>query len=247
MAVLIKEATRTPRWFCLNAAVRSSPVMIEGQRVLLADDDVAIRTALRRVLESDGFSVCGEAEDAGTAVALARGERPDVVLIEVRLPGNGLRAVAEIGTQQPGVAVVVLSVSSDHSDVFAAFRGGASGYLLKDTDLDRIPLVLRAVLGGETALPRSLVGGVVNELRRRAEGRVRLANDRAVRLTDREWEVLELLRGGLTTRQISAQLFISDVTVRTHIAATLKKLGVHDRSDAIIILEEIEAHEEPAV
>jgi two-component system nitrate/nitrite response regulator NarL len=219
---------------------------MNGRRVLLADDDAATRAALRRVLEAHDFSVCGEAGDAAEAIAVARTERPDLALIEIRIPGNGLHATAEIVTELPDITVVIVTVSSENADLLAALRLGASGYLLKDIGLERIPNALRAVLDGETALPRSLVGRVVDELRRRGDsGRLRLTDDRAVRLTDREWEVLDLVRNGLTTQAIADQLFISPVTVRTHISVVLKKLGVPDRAAAIRVLEDVEARDQP--
>lgn len=223
-----------------------APYSMKGQRVLLADDDREARAALRRALEREGFAVCGEASDAAQAVSIARAKRPHFALVEIRIPGNGLRATAEIVHELPDTAVVIVTASSDDADLFAALRLGASGYLHKDIELERIPHVLRAVLEGEVALPRSLVARVIDELRdRRGSGGLRLADDRAVQLTDREWEVLALLRDDLTTSEIADRLFIAQVTVRTHVSAVLKKLRVPDRAAAIRVLEEVEARDQP--
>jgi DNA-binding NarL/FixJ family response regulator len=219
---------------------------VDEPRVLLADQDAAARTALRRVLEVGGFVVCGEAADAETAARVASSERPDLAVVEVRLPGNGLRACADIVADVPTAKVVILTSSTDDADLLAALQLGAAGYLGKDIELERIPTVLRAVLEGETALPRALVGRVIAELRdRRAAGRLRLADDRVVRLTGREWEVLGLLREGRSTAEVAEQLLISEVTVRSHVATVVKKLRVRDRAAAIRVLDQIGARDEP--
>jgi DNA-binding NarL/FixJ family response regulator len=217
-------------------------------RVLLVDAPAPTRVLLRSSLEGAEFSVCAEATDAEAAVVLARDERPDVVLIEIRLPGNGLRAVAEIAGLLPDTFIVMLTDSHDHDDLVAAVRLGACGYLDKGMVFDRIPHVLRAVISGEFALPRSFVGQLIQELRdRRAPGRLRLTGDGAVRLTDREWEVLDLLRDGLQTVQIADRLFVSQVTVRGHVAAIVKKLRVPDRAAAIELVEAMDVRDDPEV
>jgi DNA-binding NarL/FixJ family response regulator len=215
-------------------------------QVLLADDDAAMRATLRGTLEGDGFRVCGEAPDAATATALARKHRPQFVLVEIRIPGNGLRVLADVAVELPDTAVVIITSSSSDADLLAALRLGAAGYLLKHAGVEQVPRALRAVGDGETALPRALVGRVIDELRgRRAGGRIRLTPDGAVRLTDREWEVLTLLGDGRTTAEIAERLFISQITVRTHVAAVLKKLRVPDRAAAIELLREIDGGAQP--
>jgi DNA-binding NarL/FixJ family response regulator len=133
----------------------------------------------------------------------------------------------------------MLTVSRDDADLFDALRAGALGYLLKDTDPDRLPYALKGVLEGEAALPRALVARVIDEFRERGRRRrLPLAKQRGVELTGREWEVLELMREDLTTAEIAERLFISQVTVRSHIAAVLKKLRVPDRKAALKLLDE---------
>ena len=207
--------------------------------VLVADDHVPTRAAVRDALERGGFDVCAEAPDAATSVALTRELRPDVALLDIHMPGDGIRAAAEIAAHVPDTAVVMLTISSAEGDLFAALRAGASGYLLKDTDPARLPLALRGVLDGEAALPRTLVARVVEEFRTRGGGswsRVPVLGHRPARLTAREWEVLTGLGEGLTTAEISERLFISTVTVRSHVSSILHKLRVPNRASAVRVL-----------
>lgn len=154
------------------------------------------------------------------------------------MPGNGIVAAAEITSQLPDTSVVMLTVSRDDDDLFAALRAGAAGYLLKDTDPDRLPMALLGVLQGEGALPRTLVARLVEEFRERGKRRLTLGGKSNVELTPKEWEVLEALRDGLSTEEIAERLYVSPVTVRTHVSAILKKLKVPDRAAAIRLLEE---------
>ena len=194
---------------------------------------------MKAALERSGFEVVAEASDAAGAIEAAAEQKPDVCLLDIQMPGNGISAAATITHDDPGVAVVMLTVSRDDADLFDALRAGALGYLLKDTDPERLPLALKGVLEGEAALPRALVARVIDEFRERGRRRrLPLAKQRGVELTSREWEVLELMREDLTTAEIAERLFISQVTVRSHIAATLKKLRVPDRKAALRLLEE---------
>jgi DNA-binding NarL/FixJ family response regulator len=211
---------------------------LNDKRVVIADDHAPVRAGVRSALESGGFIVCAEAADAPGAVAAALRERPDVCLVDINMPGNGIAAAKEIVRQLPETAVVMLTVSRADADLFDALCAGASGYLLKDTDPARLPLALRGVLDGEAALPRRLVALVIDEFReRRRHRRVPLMKGRGVDLTEREWEVLQLLRDGLSTSEIAGRLFIAQVTVRTHVSAILKKLHVPDRKAAVRLLE----------
>jgi DNA-binding NarL/FixJ family response regulator len=136
----------------------------------------------------------------------------------------------------PETAVVMLTVSSDPDDLVAALRAGAVGYLLKDADPARLPLTLRAVLDGEAALPRTLVHHVVREFQHTRGRRLPVRGGRAVTLTSREWEVLDLLREGQTTGAIATRLTVSAVTVRRHIGSILHKLGAPDREAALALV-----------
>jgi len=207
-------------------------------RVLIADDHPPTRAGVKAALEKDGFVVCAQAADARAAIEAARSERPDVCLLDIHMPGDGIHAAETISRELPDAAVVMLTVSRTDADLFNALRAGASGYLLKDIDPVRLPLALRGVLEGEAALPRRLVALLIEEFReRKRRRRIPLVGRRGVELTDREWEVLELMKQGLTTDEIASHLFISPVTVRTHVSSILKKLQVPTREAAVALLE----------
>ncbi len=210
--------------------------MNERPSVVIADDHPPTRAGVRAAIEDDGFVVCAEVADAASAVAAVREHRPDICLLDVHMPGSGIAAAATISSELPDVAIVMLTVSRNDEDILSALKAGASGYLLKDTDPLRLPHALRGVLRGEAALPRTLVARVIEEFRDRSHRRGFLRS-RGINLTSREWEVLELLRQGLTTREMAERLFVSRVTVRTHIASILRKLRVPDRDSAVKLLK----------
>jgi DNA-binding NarL/FixJ family response regulator len=206
--------------------------------VLVADDHPPTRAGVRLALENGGFSVCAEVGDAAAAVEAAVRLRPSICLLDIHMPGNGIAAADEIGRRVPEAAVVMLTVSQEDEDLFDALEAGAIGYLLKDTSPTRLPDALRAVLRGEAALPPHLVTKVVSEFRqRRRRRRVSLPGRKPVDLTDREREVLAMMRDGLTTAEIARRLFVAPVTVRTHIAAILRKLRVPNRRAAVELLK----------
>jgi DNA-binding NarL/FixJ family response regulator len=207
--------------------------------VLIADDHPPTRAGVRLALEQGGFAVCAEVGDAGSAVDAALRQRPDICVLDIHMPGSGIAAAAQISKQLPQAAIVMLTVSRDDSDLFDALRAGASGYLLKDIDPARLPVALEGVLAGEAALPRGLVTRLVQEFRTRARSKRLLAGVApGERLTDREWDVLELLREGQSTAQIAERLAIAPVTVRRHVSEILRKLRVTDRAAAVRMLEE---------
>jgi DNA-binding NarL/FixJ family response regulator len=214
--------------------------MTDAVPVLVADDHPPTRAGVRLALEEHGFVVCAECSDASSAVAAAERHRPALCLLDIGMPGNGIQAAAQIASRIPETAVVMLTVSRDDDDLFEALRAGASGYLLKDTAPARLAAALRGVLAGEAVLSPALVGRVIDELRGggRRSRRLRLNKRRGVELTEREWEVLELLRAGQSTAQIAARLSISEVTVRRHVGRTLKALRVPDRQAAVRLLDE---------
>ncbi len=213
--------------------------MTAPTRVVLADDHVTMRAGVRETLEEAGFEVCGEAGDAPEAIELALRERPDLCVLDVHMPGSGIHAARQIAAALPETAVVMLTVSRNDEDLFDALQAGAGGYLLKDTDPDRLAHALRGVLAGEAALPRVLVARVLDQFRAGGRGkRLALAGQRGTELTSREWQVLELLRDGLTTKEIAERLFVSPVTVRRHVSSTLAKLDVADRAAAVDLLEQ---------
>jgi two-component system nitrate/nitrite response regulator NarL len=208
--------------------------MSDVLRVVVADDHPPTRASVRDALEQQSCVVVAEAATAAEAVAAARETRPDVCVLDIHMPGSGIVAAAEITHTLADVAVVMLTASRDDEDLFAALRAGASGYLLKDMDPARLAPALRGVLAGEAVLPRWLVLKVVDQLRSTPRRRIVLPNrSTAAQLTEREAEVLDLMGSGLSTEEIAGRLFLAQVTVRTHIAAILKKLRVPDRKAAI--------------
>ena len=212
----------------------------ERIRVVIADDHAPTRADIRATLESDPrFAVCGEAADAAAAVEVAIGERPDVCVLDVNMPGGGVAAAWEISSRLPQTKVVMLTVSSESRDLFASLRAGASGYLLKEMDPERLPHALADVLSGEAALPRTLVARVVDEFRDRAPRRRKVIAEGAfAELTSREWQVLDLLRQELTTAEIARRLTVSPVTVRTHVASILRKVRAPDRESLLRELDQ---------
>lgn len=204
--------------------------------MLIADDHAPSRDDVRRALERDGrFDICSSAADAAGAIQAAVRERPDICLLDIRMPGSGLAAAWEIAARLPQTKIVMLTVSDDDADLFAALRAGADGYLLKTMNLQRLPDALDGVHSGEAAMPRTLVARVIECFRgREPRWRQPVADDNfGERLTSREWEVLGLLAQGLSTSGMARRLVLSPSAVRVHIAAIVRKLGVSDRSAAI--------------
>jgi DNA-binding NarL/FixJ family response regulator len=206
-------------------------VTTEDVRVVVADDHAATRDDVRRALERHGaFRVVAEASDAFGAIEAAIRERPDLCLLDINMPGGGIAATWEISARLPQTRIVMLTISDDERNLFAALRAGASGYLLKDIDPRRLPAALADVLRGEAAIPRSLVAQLVREFRDRGPRRRDvMAEGAEAPLTSREWQVLDLLRHGLGTAQIAHRLVLSPITVRTHVNSILKKLRAPDR------------------
>jgi two-component system, NarL family, nitrate/nitrite response regulator NarL len=210
---------------------------VTTRRVLLGDDHAPTRAGVRLALEGSEFAVVAEAHDARSAVAAALRDSPDICVLDVRMPCGGIGAAAEIAARLSNVVIVMLTVSRDDEDLFAALRAGAAGYLLKDTPPERLPAALRAAADGEAAMSPVLVARLIDEFRSREHRRrVPLLRQRGVRLTDREWEVLQLLREGRSTADIAKRLAISPVTARRHISAILHKLEVPTRAAAVRLL-----------
>ncbi|WP_244903633.1 response regulator [Ornithinimicrobium cerasi] len=209
-----------------------------GIRIVLADDHARVRAQVREALEADGCQVCGEGATAQEAIDLAVEHSPDVVLLDIHMPGSGISAAAEITRRLPQTAVVMLTRSADDEDLFDSLRAGASGYLLKGEDPRGLPDALRGVLDGEAAMSRQLVTRIMKEFRaptRRAFVRKSVA---AGRLSAREWEVMELLGQGLTTDDVAKRLFLAPTTVRVHVSTVLRKLRVKDRESAFTLLRQ---------
>jgi len=205
-------------------------------RVLIADDHAPTRDDVRRVLDGDArFEICAEAADAAGAVQAALREKPDICLIDLNMPGSGLGAVWEIAARLPEAKIVILTVTDDDANLFAALRSGVAGYLLKTMNFDRLPDELDGVCQGEAAMQRTLMARVLERFRR-SEPRWRQtvsSGHARWRLTSREWEILDLLAQGRSTAEIAERLVISPGAVRVHVAAVVRKLGVPDRAAAV--------------
>jgi DNA-binding NarL/FixJ family response regulator len=209
-------------------------------RVLLADDHAPTRAGVRNALEAGGFDVIGEAADGESAVEMALETQPDVCLLDISMPGGGgIKAASSITEQLPDTAVVMLTAFAGDDELFDSLRAGAAGYLLKETDPNRLPFALRGILEGEAAVPRRLVARLIDEFRSQGRRRrVPVVGKRGPELTSRQWEVLELMGEGYTTSEIGRRLDVSPTTVRRHVSDILEKLGVSDRREAIALFSE---------
>jgi DNA-binding NarL/FixJ family response regulator len=209
-------------------------------RILIADDHAPTREDVRLALQDQPLMrVVAEAPDAFGAIDAAVRERPDLCLLDVHMPGSGIRATWEISARLPLARIVMLTVSPDDRDLFAALQAGASGYLLKDMDLARLPDALADVMAGRGALPRVLVPRLIDQFRDRGpRRRAVVGQGDEPPLTSREWQVLDLVRQELPTSEIARRLVLSPVTVRTHINSIVKKLGAADRRALLRTLRE---------
>jgi DNA-binding NarL/FixJ family response regulator len=210
----------------------------EQLRVLVADDHAPTREEVRRALTEGGLVVCAEAADAARAVQQALETRPDICLLDVRMPGGGVAAAWEIAARLPTTKVVMLTVSDQDGDLFRALRAGAVSYLVKDIDLGRLPQALVDVAEGKAAIPPALVARMVMQFHS-SEPRFRtteIGTEIGPRLTSREWDVLAGLAEGLSTRDIAKRLQLKPSGVRAHISAVVQKLGVENRQEAVEML-----------
>ncbi len=194
-------------------------------RLLIVDDHPVVRDGLRGMFSGDpGFEVIGEAEDGTQAVALAEHLRPDVVLMDLHMPGmDGVNAIRELVKLVSPPRILVLTTYDQDSDVLPAIEAGATGYLLKDTPRGELMQGVRAVAEGKTVLSPSVAGTLVNQVR----------SPQRDPLSQREIEILRLVAAGTTNREIARRLFISEATVKTHLLHIYEKLGVADRAAAV--------------
>ena len=201
-------------------------------RLLLADDHRLLREGLRRSLTEEGFEVVGEAADGEEAVDLVDELMPDLVLMDVTMPNlNGVEATKRIHEKHPEVRIVMLTMHADAEVVADAIRGGANGYLVKDCSTDEIAAAIRLAVSGETALSPQLAASMLGELRRLDRAQ---EGDEDRLITKREEEVLQLIADGCSTPEVAQQLFISQKTVKNHLAAIYQKLDARDRTQAVV-------------
>jgi len=209
-------------------------------RVVLADDQVLVRAGFRALLDAqDDIEVVGEAGDGERAVRLATELTPDVVLMDIRMPGiDGLAATRQIAAdgQLANVRVVILTTFELDEYVFEAVRSGASGFLVKDTEPDELVQAIRVVAGGDALLSPSVTRRLIGEFAARAKEPRRPAG--LAELTDREQEVLALVGDGLSNGEIAKRLYVSPATAKTHVSRAMIKLQARDRAQLVVIAYE---------
>ncbi|QCD54153.1 response regulator transcription factor [Streptomyces hawaiiensis] len=196
-------------------------------QILIVDDHPVVRFGLRGMLEAyDDLRVVGEAGSGDEAIVLAAATRPDVVLMDLRMPGtDGATATARIRQEYPGIRVLVLTTYEGDADILPAIEAGATGYLLKDTPIGTLTDAIRAAARGETVLAPLVAARLVTHMQAPA----------GEQLTPREVQVLGLVARGLSNGEIGRQLYIGEATVKTHLLRTFVKLGVNDRTAAVTV------------
>jgi DNA-binding NarL/FixJ family response regulator len=204
--------------------------------VLIADDQALVRVGLRKILDSEAeLTVVGEVGDGDDAVAAARRLRPEVVLMDIRMPVlDGIEATRRIVAAQPATRVLILTTFGLDSYVFDALRAGASGFMLKDAPPEEIVAAVRIGAGGEALLAPAITRAVIEEFARHRPSGEAPAPAAVEKLTPREREVLDLLARGISNPEICERLVISEATAKTHVARILQKLGLRDRIQAVI-------------
>src|SRR5881409_1679654 len=211
-------------------------------RVLIVDDQALVRTGFRMILEAEeDIDVVGEAADGIEAISEARRLEPDVVLMDVRMPElDGIEATRRLlANGGAGATKVVMLTTFDMDEyVFDALRAGASGFLLKDVPPERLIDGIRAVADGDALLAPSITRRLIEEFVRRPPRSVQTLPPEVEQLTARELEVLKLVAKGLSNAEIAKELFVSETTVKTHVAHMLTKLGVRDRVQAVVLAYE---------
>ena len=211
-------------------------------RLLVADDQPLFREGILMLLAADpALEVVGEAGDGAQAIALARELAPDVILMDLRMPGvDGVAATGQILAEQPRIRVLVLTTFDDDDSVFQALRAGAVGYLLKDASSAELRRAVREAAAGESPLQPAIASKVVAELTRRmAQDPRPIGAPRDGLLSEREREVLRLIGAGASNKQIAARLCIAEGTVKNHVTHIFEKLGVDDRTQAALRAREL--------
>lgn len=209
-------------------------------RVALADDQALVRTGLRMILEAEGdIEIVGEATDGNGAIALSGAEAPDVLLMDIRMPGlDGIEALRRISAMMPneGPRVIMLTTFDPDDYIYDALAAGASGFLLKDAPAEELLTAVRVVASGEAVLAPSITNRLIQQIKARP---IRTTESQVLEgLTDREREVLRLIAKGDTNQEIAEQLFVGETTVKTHVSHVLRKLGLRDRVQAVVVAYE---------
>lgn len=208
--------------------------MADRIKVLVADDHLIVRQGLRLILETeDSFELVGEAADGAQAIRLAGELQPDVILMDLRMPGmDGLTAIERLRVEQPQVAVVILTTFNEDDLMMRGLRAGAKGYLLKDTSRESLFAAIRAAAQGEALLSPEVLARLLAQV---PSGRGQLSKAEGIELTERELEVLEAVARGERSKEIAYHLGISERTVKAHLSSIYNKLGVDSRAAAIAV------------
>ena len=203
-------------------------------RLMLADDHRMLREGLRRSMSEQGFDIVGEAGDGDEAVRLAEKLEPDVVLMDVTMPGvDGVEATRQIKGTMPQIRVVMLTMHADQEVLAEAIRAGASGYLVKDCSTEEIASAVRLAVSGETALSPQIAASMLDEVRRLDSQSFGAPEEERI-ISRREEEVLQLIADGCSTPEVAERLYISQKTVKNHLASIYQKLDARDRTQAVL-------------
>jgi two-component system NarL family response regulator len=204
--------------------------------VLIVDDHALFRRGLQMVLEGEpDIDVVGEASDGQEAVERAERTSPDVVLMDVRMPKrSGIEATRAIKDMLPSTKILMLTISDEEADLYEAIKAGASGYLLKEISIDEVANAVRAVQQGQSLISPSMASKLLTEFAAMVKRRDERSQVPGPRLTERELEVLKLVAKGMNNRDIGAELFISENTVKNHVRNILEKLHLHSRMEAVV-------------
>jgi two-component system NarL family response regulator len=210
--------------------------VVDAIRVLICDDHALSRRGLAMVLESeDGIEVAGEAADGDEAVAAAEELVPDVVLMDVRMPKrSGIEATRAIAEVLPTARILMLTVSDEEDDLYDAIKAGAAGYLLKEISIEEVAGAIRQVVDGQSLITPSMASKLLAEftnLAKKADAKQAVLSPK---LTSRELEVLKLVAQGMSNKEIAAELYISENTVKNHVRNILEKLHLHSRMEAVV-------------
>ena len=208
----------------------------EPIRVLIVDDHALFRRGLQMVLESEpDIEVVGEASDGHEALEQAEQTTPDVVLMDVRMPRlSGIEATGVLKDTMPSARIIMLTISDEETDLYEAIKAGASGYLLKEISIEEVAGAVRNVHQGQSMISPAMASKLITEFASMVRGREERTSVPAPRLTERELQVLKLVARGKNNRDIGADLFISENTVKNHVRNILDKLHLHSRMEAVV-------------
>ena len=204
-------------------------------RVVVVDDHPMFRGGVVQILDTDDhFEVVGEGGSASEAIQLAKTHEPDLILLDISLPGSGLEAASQIGKLCPDIQIVMLTASEEEQNVTASLEAGAKGYLLKGTSGPELIRIARAVCGGDSYVTPTLAAKLLSQMRQKQIQQKQSSENGRSELTSREEEVLDQVSRGLTNKEIARQLSLSEKTVKHYMTIIMQKLQVRNRVEAVI-------------